>query len=84
MQRFRTPPHVIGASSVVGRQCFLPFCGREVLPDLLAGHTVQLVEDITGLAGVNEMTLTLREEAPIRVTRAQVRMRLMQVHNNCT
>ena len=33
---------------------------------------MQLVEDITGLKGADELMLTLREDAPIRVTRAQV------------
>lgn len=37
-----------------------------------AGHTVALVEDITGLTGVDELLLTLREAEPVRITRGQV------------
>ena len=37
-----------------------------------AGHTVALVEEIAGMVGVDELLLTLREEEPVRITRAQV------------
>ena len=37
-----------------------------------AGHTVALVEGITGMVGVDELLLTLREAEPVRVSRAQV------------
>ena len=43
----------------------------------LDDHTRQLVEDITGLAGVQELVLTVREEAPARLTTDQVRHRNM-------
>ena len=46
-----------------------------------AEHTVQLVEDITGLTGASGLVLTLRENAePVRITRAQVRLGVHAKH----
>ena len=39
----------------------------------LDDHTRRLVEDITGLAGVDEVVLTVREDAPARLTADQAR-----------
>jgi len=39
----------------------------------LDDHTRRLVEDITGLAGVEEVVLTVREDAPARLTADQAR-----------
>ncbi len=51
------------------RLCLLNVMGTVPLD---AGHTMALVEEITGLTGVDELLLTLWEEEPIRITRAQV------------
>ena len=39
----------------------------------LDDHTRRLVEDIVGLTGVEDVVLTIREDAPARLTREQVR-----------
>ena len=45
---------------------------------------MRLVEDITGLTGLDEVVLTLREAEPLRITRAQVRNVCLSVSNDCT